>query len=137
MFPRHIVLTSSTELFEEEPLRWRQARRHEGILGLCPPNHCLCTPSQKCTPPSEDCALQVRCHCLCPPKILLVLPKSKKHLVPGQKIQVKARTNLNILRQRLFSSWLSPLNLWTNTEIRTIRFRRAPPGLECAPPSKN
>ena len=27
-----------------------------GILGPCPPNHCLCPPNENCVPPSEDSA---------------------------------------------------------------------------------
>ena len=51
-----------------------------------------------------------------------------------EKHERTPRLSLRFRDQDFF--WSSPLNLWARGEIRTIRFRRAPPGNERAPPSE-
>ena len=47
---------------------------------------------------------------------------------------MNANSEPKISRRRPSIFWSSPLKLWARSEIRTIRFRRAPPGSKCALP---
>ena len=107
----------------------------------CPSNHCLCPRSEKCFHKQKLCpkrklqpvANGVPFWGLCPPKYCLCPPSVNKVSFQDKKTQVNARWRLYF--------WSPPLNLWTRTEIRTIRFHCSLQAINVPPqpfrPSKN
>ena len=125
--------------------RVAQVWRHGGISGPCHPKSLLVPPPKReLCPPSEDCApkksnrpgaIGVHFRACAPPKNCLCHPIVSKIFVPGRKKRLNAKTEPKILRRKpLF--WSSPLNLWSKSEIRTIKSRRTRQAINVPPPSK-
>ena len=68
---------------------------------------------------------------LCCPKILLVPPRVSKNTFQDEKHEWTPKRSLSFAPKTFF--WSSPVNLWARGQIRTIRFRRAPPDNKRAP----
>ena len=107
-----------------------------------PPNHSLYPPKREVCPQREDCVLKksnkpgaTGVHFgACALQNTVCAPSSLSE-ISFQDEKHESIPRLRLRAEDLFL-WSSPVNLWARSKIRTIRFRRVPPGNERAPLSE-